>query len=557
MTTQIRAEEFPDLDDEVMFPRMSAAKIDRLAREGERRTFDAGEVLYEQGVRECPFIVVVSGRVAILDRKPGKDVWVGEADAGTFLGDIATFTGEPSIAACVATEPTETLVFDRTALRGMLASWPEMAEMVLRTMTARRSWHEEHGHGVLRLIAPRGSRRAFEVRDLLERNLMPVHWYDVDTDDESASMLEWLGIPREETPVLVRNTTVLRNPSAAQVARELGLRAEVDGERFDLVVLGGGPAGLAAAVYGGSEGLRTLVTEAWAPGGQAGTSTRIENYLGFPTGISGVELARKATLQAQRFDAVLSSFHRAVELARGPEGLVRVDLDDGQHVLARTLVVATGARWRTLDAQNIERFTGAGVYHAAMATDAERCRGEDVVVVGGGNSAGQAAVHLSRVARSVRVVVRGDGLASTMSTYLVDRIESRPNVEVIPRTEIAAVGGNGRLESADLRGRDDGRVDRVGVSAIFVMIGADPCTEAVRTMLEVDAAGYLACGEVASACDGARRWTLDDRAPHLLETVWPGVFAAGDVRAGATKRVAGAVGDGALAVRFAHQVLDA
>jgi thioredoxin reductase (NADPH) len=226
-------------------------------------------------------------------------------------------------------------------------------------------------------------------------------------------------------------------------------------------------------------------------------------------------------------------------------------------VLARTLVVATGARWRTLDAQNIERFTGAGVYHAAMATDAERCRGEDVVVVGGGNSAGQAAVHLSRVARSVRVVVRGDGLASTMSTYLVDRIESRPNVEVIPRTEIAAVGGNGRLESADLRGRDDGRVDRVGVSAIFVMIGADPCTEAVRTMLEVDAAGYLACGEVASACDGARRWTLDDRSPHLLETVWPGVFAAGDVRAGATKRVAGAVGDGALAVRFAHQVLDA
>src|SRR6187431_550138 len=238
-------------------------------------------------------------------------------------------------------------------------------------------------------------------------------------------MLDWLQIPREETPVLVRNTTVLRNPSAAQVARELGLRADVDGERFDLVVLGAGPAGLAAAVYGGSEGLRTLVAEAWAPGGQAGTSSRIENYLGFPSGISGTDLTRKATLQARRFDAVLSSFHRAVELADGPEGLVRVDLDDGQHVLARSVVMATGARWRELKAEGVDRFRGAGVYHAAMATDAERCRGEDVIVVGGGNSAGQAAVHLSRTARSVRVVIRGDGLTSTMSRYLLERIESR------------------------------------------------------------------------------------------------------------------------------------
>ena len=400
--TQIRAERFPDLGDELMYPRMSAKKLERLAQLGTRRSFAAGQTLYEQGQRDAPFLVIERGRVRVLDRKPGKDVWVAEADAGTFLGDIATFTGEPAIAECVADEPTDVIAFDRSGLRAMLAAWPELAELILRTMMARREWHEEHGYGVLRLIAPRGSRRAFEVRDLLERNLIPVRWYDVDTDDESAAMLDWLQIPREETPVLVRKTAVLRNPSAAQVARELGLRAEIDGERFDLVVLGGGPAGLAAAVYGGSEGLRTLVAEAWAPGGQAGTSTRIENYLGFPTGISGTQLTRKATLQARRFDAVLSSFHRAVELARGAEGLVRVDLDDGQHALARTVVVATGARWRTLAADNVERFTGAGVYHAAMATDAERCRGEDVLVVGGGNSAGQAASHLSRVARSVR-----------------------------------------------------------------------------------------------------------------------------------------------------------
>jgi thioredoxin reductase (NADPH) len=261
----------------------------------------------------------------------------------------------------VAAEPTDVIVFDRAGLRDMVERWPEFGEHVFRTLMARRAWHEAEGHGVMRLIAPRGSRRAFEVRDLLERNLLPVRWYDVDTDAESADLLRWLDIPREETPVLVHATEVMRNPSPAQVARSLGLRAEVDGERFDLVVLGAGPAGLASAVYGGSEGLRTFVAEAWAPGGQAGTSTRIENYLGFPTGISGTELTRKATLQARRFDAVLSSFHRAVELADGPEGLVRVDLDDGQHVLARSLVTATGARWRELKAEGIDRFRGAGV----------------------------------------------------------------------------------------------------------------------------------------------------------------------------------------------------
>jgi len=552
---QIRAEQFPDLDDEVMYPRLSQAKIEKFATLGTRQTFAPGETLYAQGQRDAPFLVIERGRVRVLDRKPGKVVWIADADAGTFLGDIATFTGEPAIAECVADEQTDVISFARPELRAMLAAWPEMAEPVLRTMMARREWHVEHGYGVLRLIARRSSRRAFDVRDLLERNLVPVRWYDVDTDPESAAMLDWLQIPREETPVLVRNTAVLRNPSAAQVARELGLRAQIDGERFDLVVLGGGPAGLAAAVYGGSEGLRTLVAEAWAPGGQAGTSTRIENYMGFPTGISGTELTRKATLQARRFDAVLSSFHRAVELARGAEGLVRVDLDDGQHALARTVVVATGARWRTLSAANVERFTGAGVYHAAMASDAERWRDEDVIVVGGGNSAGQAAGYLSRTARSVRVVIRGDGLASTMSSYLLERIEARANVELMTRTEVSAVDGNGSLEYADLRNRDDGTIDRVATSAVFVMIGADPCTEAVQLMLDLDEAGYIKCGEAAAAREGPHQWPLDDRQPQLLETVWPGVFAAGDVRAAATKRVAGAVGDGALAVRFAHQVL--
>src|SRR3954468_4618800 len=332
-TTQgIRSERFPDLGDAGLFPRLSHAKLAWLGKRGRRRTVQAGEVLYEHAVREAPFYVLERGLVEFVDRKPGKDVYIAQADGRTFIGDIAVFTGEPTISACVAVEPTDVIAFDRSGLRGMVARWPEFGEHIFRTLMARRAWHEAEGHGVMRLIAARGSRRAFEVRDLLERNLLPVRWYDVDTDEESSQMLEWLDIPREETPVLVHATHVMRNPSAAQVARSLGLRAEVDGERFDLVVLGAGPAGLAAGVYGGSEGLRTLVAEAWAPGGQAGTSTRIENYLGFPSGISGIELTRNATLQARRFDAVLSSFHRAVEIADGTEGLVRVDLDDGQHV---------------------------------------------------------------------------------------------------------------------------------------------------------------------------------------------------------------------------------
>jgi thioredoxin reductase (NADPH) len=554
-TRVIRSERFPDLGDEVLFPRLSDAKLAWLAERGERRSFQPGDVLYEHAVRDAPFYVIERGLVEFIDRKPGKDVYIAQADSHTFIGDIAVFTGEPTISACVAVEPTDVIVFDRSGLRSMIARWPELGEHMFRTLLARRAWHEAEGHGIMRLIAPRGSRRAFEVRDLLERNLLPVRWYDVDTDEESAALLDWLDIPRTETPVLVHATHVMRNPSAAQVARSLGLRADVDGERFDLVVLGAGPAGLAAAVYGGSEGLRTFVGEAWAPGGQAGTSTRIENYLGFPSGISGTELTRNATLQARRFDAVLSSFHRAVELADGPEGLLRVDLDDGQHVLARSVVMATGARWRELQAEGVERYRGAGVYHAMMATDAERCRDEDVVVVGGGNSAGQAATHLAKLARSVRVVVRGKALKSTMSHYLIDRIEGSPRIEVMTETEVSAVHGTETVQSVTLLDRRAGSSQEVPCTAVFVMIGAEPCTEPARDLLALDDAGYLLCGRGVANCQGHLRWPLTDREPHLLETVRPGVFAAGDVRAEASRRVAGAVGDGALVVRFAYEVL--
>jgi thioredoxin reductase (NADPH) len=555
-TRVVRSDRFPDLSDEVLFPRLSEGKLQWLAKRGQRLSFEPGEVLYEHGERDAPFYVIERGLVEFVDRKPGKDVYIANADSRTYIGDIAAFTGEPTISACVAVEPTDVIAFDRDGLREMVARWPEFGEQVFATLLARRAWDEAEGHGVMRLIAPRGSRRAFEVRDLLERNLLPVRWYDVDTDDESAAMLEWLDIPRSETPVLIHATEVMRNPSAAQVARALRLRAEVDTQRFDLVVLGAGPAGLATAVYGGSEGLRTFVAESWAPGGQAGTSTRIENYLGFRTGISGTELTRAATLQARRFDAVLSSFHQAVELADGPDGLLRVDLDDGQHVLARSVVVATGARWRELRAEGVERFRGAGVYHAAMGIDAERTRGEDVVVVGGGNSAGQAAAYLAMRARSVCVVVRGPTLKSTMSHYLVDRIKRSPRIEVMTETEVVAVNGSATVESVTVVDRRDDSTRDVPTTAMFVMIGAEPCTEATTGMLPVDPAGYILCGADAAKHDGHLRWPVSEREPHMLETTRPGVFVAGDVRSGASNRVAGAVGDGTMVVRFVHHVLD-
>lgn len=554
-TMRIKAEGFPDLADPVLFPRLPAHKLEMLATKGRRRSFAPGDVLYEQGERDAPFYILESGRVDFIDHKPGKDIWIAEADGGTFIGDIATFTGEPAIAECVAAEQTDTIVFDRAGLRELVAGHPDMGELILGCLLARRAWHEGAGHGVLRLIAERGSRRAFEVRDLLERNLVPLRFHDIDLDPYAGKILDWLDVTREDTPVLVRHDRVLRNPSAAQIARELGLRADVDGQRFDLVVLGGGPAGLAAAVAGGSEGLRTFVAEAWGPGGQAGMSSRIENYLGFPSGISGVELTRAATLQARRFDAVLSSFHRVVELTDGPEGLTRVDLDDGQYVLGRTVLIATGARWRELDVPDAARFQGAGLYHAAMPADAERFRDEDVIVVGGGNSAGQAATNLARHARSVTVAVRGKALSSTMSRYLIERIERTPRIEVLTGTEVVGLHGRTTLDAVTLR--DDRGETRRPVRAVFVMIGADPCTEAVTGVLGIDTAGYLLCGPGAAACEGRLCWPLADRAPQLLETVRPGVFAAGDVRAGATNRVAGAVGDGALATRFAYAVLDA
>jgi thioredoxin reductase (NADPH) len=373
-------------------------------------------------------------------------------------------------------------------------------------------------------------------------------------------LLSSLELSQPRLPVVVLRFRpghpVLQDPSDMEIADAFGLFTPLDPAAvFDVAVLGAGPAGLGAAVYAASEGLSTLVVEPEAVGGQAGTSSLIRNYAGFPNGVSGNRLAFNAYQQAWGFGTTFHFMRQATGLVR-EDGLLRLTISDGTTVRARSVVIATGASWRRVGVPELEALTGRGVFYGAAVSEAPAMRGRHAFVVGGGNSAGQAAVHLSRAARSVRIVVRGDGLASTMSRYLVDRLAARTHVEVVTATEVVAVHGDERLESADLRDRRDGSIERVPVSGVFAMIGADPCTEAVYRVLGLDAAGYVACGEGAVQCTGPNRWTVGDRQPHLLETVWPGVFAAGDVRAGATQRVTGAVGDGALAVRFAHQVLE-
>jgi thioredoxin reductase (NADPH) len=550
---KLKAEQFPSLDDEVMYPRLPATKIEHLAAKGTRVAYAEGDVLVDQGTRDAPFIVLISGHVHVIEHKPGKEVWIAEADGGTFLGDIATFTGEPAVASMVAAAPTEAVVFDRSKLRAMMASWPEFAELVLRTLTARREWHAGNGYGVLRLIAARGSRRAFEVRDLLERNLLPVRWYDVeDEEGEAAKFLHWLDIPVEETPVLVRNESVLRNPSAAQVARELGLRAEVDGQRFDLVVLGGGPAGLAAAVYGGSEGLRTALVESLATGGQAGTSSRIENYLGFPDGVSGSQLTQRARMQAVKFGAELLTTRTvdAIE-ARGNARVVR--FDDGSEVAAHSVVLATGVSYRSLDAPGLSDLAGRGVFYGAAATEAPACAAQDVYVVGGANSAGQAAMNFSRYAKRVVMLVRGPSLEASMSSYLIEQIAAVDHIEVRTCTEVVGAEGDEHLERLILRDRDTGTEETVDAQWLFVFIGAAPRTDWLDGTVARDARGFVLTGP-----DLPRRpagWE-PDRDPFHLETSVPGVFAVGDVRAESVKRVASAVGEGAMAVSLVHRWLE-
>jgi thioredoxin reductase (NADPH) len=548
-------EDFLDPDDPAMFPRLTPEQVSYLAEIGTQLTFARGDEVFAHGQRETPLYIVQSGAVDIIDQAPEGDRYFTQCQVGTFIGDLSMFTGEPTLAAGFAAGPTSLIALPPEDVRRVVATAPaELGDLLLRTMVGRRDWLMGRGLGQQKLIGSRWSGEAFAVRELLERNLVPFTWHDMATDEESRILLEGFGIPEEECPVLIRSDEVIRQATVASVADELGLRAQVDGQAFDVVVLGGGPAGLAAAVYATSEGLSTLVVERFAPGGQAGTSARIENYLGFPTGLTGSDLTRRATLQARKFGAVISSVHEASHVAE-PEsdGLREIELADGQRVQGRIVVLAPGADYRRLPAENAERFEGLGLYYAATHIEAQQCSAEDVVVVGGGNSAGQAVVKLADTARQVHVVARRP-LEAAMSRYLVDQIEDKSNVQVWSGCEVSALEGDGQLEAVQISGA--GPDQRVETSAVFAMIGASPRSEGLVDFVGQDDKGFVVTGEEASRHpDFSRHWNGGDRGPLMLECTRPGVFAIGDVRRGSTKRVAAAVGDGALVVRSIHAAL--
>jgi thioredoxin reductase (NADPH) len=546
---------FLDPDHPTLFPRLTSAQIEQLAERAETVSLSPGEVIFEQGERDASFYVVRSGAIDIIDRQPDGDHYFAQCQAATFVADVSMFTGEPTLARGVVAEESSLLVLSPDALRKLVASSADLGDLLLRTMVARREWLKDQGLGFERLLGTRSSGDAFAIRELLERNLVPFSWHDIDSDAESKALLDRLGIGVDECPVLVRTHSVLRSPTVTQVADELGLRAKVEGRTFDVVVLGAGPAGLATAVYASSEGLSTLVIERFAPGGQAGTSARIENFLGFPTGVSGSDLTQRATLQAWKFGAVISSAHDGCRFSESESnGLRELALEDGQQLRTRFVVLATGVDYRRLPGDGAERFEGRGLYYAATHLEALQASGADVVVVGGGNSAGQAVVYLTTYARRIHLVVRRP-LRATMSTYLIDRLEAADNVEIHEACEVTALHGGDELEAVTIVTQDRAE-HRLDATAVFAMIGASPRTDDLDGFVGLDDKGFIVTGE-----DARRHPSFADHAgggdvqPLLLETTRPDVFAVGDVRSGSTKRVASAVGDGALAVRCMHQAL--
>jgi thioredoxin reductase (NADPH) len=410
----------------------------------------------------------------------------------------------------------------------------------------------------IRLLGTRWSPRSYEMRDFLARNHVPYQWIDVElssSDPETKRILEILGPEANSLPiVLFPDGTKLLESLPGDVAQKVGLRTRAQTDFYDLAIIGGGPAGLAAAVYGASEGLKTVMVEREAPGGQAGMSSRIENYLGFPTGLSGGDLARRAVVQAQRFGVEILAPQEAVGVrTEGPYRIIK--LADGSEISCHALLVAPGVQWRRLEAPGVDKLQGAGVYYGGGATEALSCKGEIIYVVGGANSAGQAAMNFARYAEKVVLLVRGDGLASTMSQYLIDQIQQTPNIQIWAHASVAELHGDKRLEEVSILCSDTDKIERVPASSIFIFIGALPRTDWLAGLVERDDRGFILTGpDLIRSGERPKGWVLD-RDPFLLETNVPGIFAVGDVRHGSVKRVASGVGEGSVAVQFIHQYL--
>ncbi len=519
---------------------------------GTVRPTSPGELLFREGEETYDFFVVESGAVTIVQGYEKENRAVAVFGAHQFLGELGLLTGARVYLSAVVRDGGEVIQVPGDRLRALLGEDEEMSNLILPAYLARRARLINIGAGV-HLIGSRFSLDSRRLREFMARNRVPFQWTDLEDDDEVDAMLQAVGVEPAETPVLIGAGSLLRNPTNAELATALGLGAAgAPPALCDLVIVGGGPAGLAAAVYGASEGLDTQAIDSTAFGGQASTSSRIENYLGFPAGISGGELAARALLQAEKFGARMAMPTEAVGLSR-EDGHYRVALADGSAVNGRTLIVATGARYRKLAVPDLERFEGLGIYYAATLIEAQMCADDPVLIVGGGNSAGQAAIYMSRQAGSCRLLIRGGDLGKSMSRYLVDEIERREGIEVMTHSEIVELRGESSLESAVVvDNRSDARSE-LPAKAVFVFIGADPHTEWLDGCVALDEDGFLLTGPALG--DDDRGAYPEGDAPYFLETSQPGIFAVGDVRSGSIKRVASGAGEGSMAVQLVHQRL--
>jgi thioredoxin reductase (NADPH) len=533
-----------------MFPALNDAQIVRLAAFGQTRQVQAGEIVFEQGDANHGVFVVLEGSIEIVGVSGKYDAVLRVLGRGEFTGEVNQLSGRRSLVRCRAREAGTLLEIGRPNLQLILQTDAAIGEFFLRAFLMRRVYLIAHQVGDALLIGSNHSGDTLRLREFLARNGHPHTYVDVERDPDVQAVLDQFKVRVTDIPVLIcRGELVLRNPSNAEVAECFGLNAGIDEDGvYDLIVIGAGPSGLAAAVYGASEGLKVLVVESNAPGGQAGSSSRIENYLGFPNGISGQELAGRAFVQAEKFGAhiAVARAARGLKCARTPYS---VELDDRRSVQARSVIVATGAQYRKLDLSNLAQFEGVGIYYGATQVEAQLCADEEVAVVGGGNSAGQAALFLSTHAKHVHLLVRGKGLSDTMSRYLISRIEASPDITLRSWTEVEALEGDAHLERVRWRQTQNGTVETRDIQHLFLMTGACPNTTWLQGCLELDAKLFVKTG-----ADIGPGWPLS-RAPHMLETSRPGVFAVGDIRAGSIKRVASAVGEGSMAVQFVHQVL--
>jgi thioredoxin reductase (NADPH) len=539
-----------------MFPRLTDAQIARASAHGRVRALRQGEVLIQPGDKSVPVFIMRSGSLNVVRISPGEEKLVVIHHAGSFTGEANMLLGRPALMRLEVAESGEAVEFTREQMLTMVQNDTEIGDIIMRGYIYRRLQLMTSGLGDVVVLGSVHCAATLRVKEFLTRNGHPYQYIDLDNEKDVEGILDRLRVSSRDVPVVIcRGTHTLKNPTNEEIARCLGFNVNIDSAHLrDLVVVGAGPAGLAAAVYGASEGLDVLVVEANAPGGQAGSSSRIENYLGFPTGISGLELTTRAFTQAQKFGAQVMIAEGAVSL-QCQSIPYRVRISENTFVSARTVILAMGAEYRRPTLENLARFTGAGVYFNATQMEAQLCKGEEIIIVGGGNSAGQAAVFLSQTVRRVMILVRGDSLAETMSRYLIRRIEDSSTIEVRTQTEIVALEGTNHLQAVRIRDKRTGEEQTHAIGHVFMMTGAVPNTGWLGGCLALDDKGFVKTGLTLSREDlEAWKWPLP-RSPQIFETSLPSVFAVGDVRSGSMKRVASAVGEGSTAISLVHQAL--